>query len=469
MPELSTTTTFEHKKSELNNIKNIRGTKKMATQTSILHNNNKPKKFVPAPVSDYSDSEQEASGSQAFIEEYGPGYETETEDLEPEEARETLQLEQLVKAGYLHKKQERRNVRGKHWKRRWFVLRSTKLAYYKDEKEYELLRILDMNDVHAVAEVELKHKSNVFGIFTSKRTYYIQANDKKELYEWVDALNKVKTQVQDEEELMEDEDEGSQADSEEMASKQARIATPKRPSKLAHREPPQLRVNSSTSASTILEQPLAMSPVNATPVVDIPLVQGNNNIHTSGEGNASVSSNNSVASYGNVPSIPSSPSAGNFPPPERKDSSDPTASSEDEDGIYEGVPSNSAGIFGDESENNQPIYSGYLYKLSNRYKTWKKRWFVLRTNTLNYYKNEKALRVISLGVILVAMKTDSMSRSKKNCFKIITQKRAFIACAPNEEAERAWLDALQTALNRTKEKQKEEENFFQSSVIESTA
>ncbi|CAG8565402.1 4650_t:CDS:2 [Ambispora leptoticha] len=464
MLELSITTSVEHKKSAaLDNIKNNSGDKNMTTPTSILRNNNKPTKFVPTPLSDNSDSEQEASGSQ----DYGVGYETEPEDLEPMEARETLQHEQLVKAGYLFKKQERRNVRGKHWKRRWFVLRSTKLAYYKDEKEYELLRILDMNDVHAVAPVELKHKSNVFGIFTSKRTYYIQANNKKELSEWIDALNKISAQVQDEEELLEDEDEGSQADSEEMASKQARIATPKRSSKLAFRDPP-LRVNSSV---TILEKPLAASPTN-TMAVDIPFVQGNNHARANGEGNASISSNTSAASFGNVPSIPSSPITVNFSPPERKDSSDPTASSEDDEGIYEGLPSNSAGIFGDESENSQTIYSGYLYKLSNRYKTWKKRWFVLRTNTLNYYKNEKereALRVISLDVILVAVETDSMSRSKKNCFKIITPKRAFIACAPNEEAERAWLNALQTALNRTKEKQKEEDNSLHSSVIESTA
>jgi hypothetical protein len=160
--------------------------------------------ILTTPFSDISESEGENQ-------EMGQGYESEPEEvMSPIEARVTLN-EQLIKAGYLFKRQERRNVRGKHWKKRWFVLRSSKLAYYKDEKEYELIGIIDMSDVDTIAEV--KRKPNVFGISTSKRKYYMKASDQKELDEWVKELNTVKDRVQDvdlpEEE---EEDKGDQVD-----------------------------------------------------------------------------------------------------------------------------------------------------------------------------------------------------------------------------------------------------------------
>ncbi|CAB4431685.1 unnamed protein product [Rhizophagus irregularis] len=83
------------------------------------------------------------------------------------------------------------------------------------DKNMKLLKILDMNDIHAVAEVKLKNKQNVFGIVTHKRTYYVQAASKKNLDEWVEAINNVKKVVQ-EREFLDDDDTGSQADSEDM-------------------------------------------------------------------------------------------------------------------------------------------------------------------------------------------------------------------------------------------------------------
>lgn len=59
------------------------------------------------------------------------GDEDDTEDERiPDAAKGELMEEKIVKSGYLNKKSERRG----NWKKRWFVLRPTKLAYYKDEK-----------------------------------------------------------------------------------------------------------------------------------------------------------------------------------------------------------------------------------------------------------------------------------------------------------------------------------------------
>ncbi len=66
------------------------------------------------------------------------------------EAQHNMITESTVKSGYLEKKGEKR----KTWKKRWFVLRSSKLAYYKNDKEYQLLRFIDVGDIKTVASVE---------------------------------------------------------------------------------------------------------------------------------------------------------------------------------------------------------------------------------------------------------------------------------------------------------------------------
>lgn len=64
----------------------------------------------------------------------GDGGSDEEQDEAEVERQEELQKgmdgERVLRAGYLYKKQEKRKV----WKKKWFVLRTGKLAYYKDDK-----------------------------------------------------------------------------------------------------------------------------------------------------------------------------------------------------------------------------------------------------------------------------------------------------------------------------------------------
>lgn len=104
-----------------------------------------------------------------------------------------LQHETTVKAGYLYKRGEKRRT----WKKRWFVLRSSRLAYYKNDKEYQLLRLIDLSDVHTVTAVELKRSQNGFGIVTPKRTFYIKAQDQVDMRDWITKLNQVRRALSD--------------------------------------------------------------------------------------------------------------------------------------------------------------------------------------------------------------------------------------------------------------------------------
>ena len=74
------------------------------------------------------------------------------------------------------------------WKRRWFVLRSAHLAYYKTSAEYQLHQLLELQDVHAVTPVVLKRRENTFGVVTATRTYYLQAESPQDARAWVEAI-----------------------------------------------------------------------------------------------------------------------------------------------------------------------------------------------------------------------------------------------------------------------------------------
>ncbi|KAJ6520918.1 pleckstrin-like protein [Mycena vulgaris] len=93
--------------------------------------------------------------------------------------------ESVIKAGYLWKKGERR----KTWKKRWFVLRPAHLAYYKTAAEYQLLRLLDLSDVHSCTKVALKRHDNTFGLVSPIRTFYLQAKNPGEVHDWVHAID----------------------------------------------------------------------------------------------------------------------------------------------------------------------------------------------------------------------------------------------------------------------------------------
>ncbi|GBE87849.1 PH-domain-containing protein [Sparassis crispa] len=99
--------------------------------------------------------------------------------------------ETVIKTGYLWKKGERR----KTWKKRWFVLRSAHLAFYKTEAEYKLLRLLDLSDIHSCTPVVLKKHANTIGLVSPTRTFYLQAESPRNVQEWVRAINDARTSL----------------------------------------------------------------------------------------------------------------------------------------------------------------------------------------------------------------------------------------------------------------------------------
>ncbi|KAF9930940.1 hypothetical protein FBU30_011049 [Linnemannia zychae] len=515
------------------------------------------------PLNSRQISFQDPAATAVFTETYDPFYDSDAEAAPfrwgsgAGLSKDTLQEGQVIKAGYLMKKGERIKI----WKKRWFVLRTSKFAYYKDDKEYELLRILDMRDVHRAAEVPQKHKSAVFMILTPRRTFTVQAKSTAEMQEWIQAINQAKIQS----DFM-----ASSSDLESFAGSTVQLgvglASPISPTtsqqlpltpshvssfqplhkiamrqdnpdvvlprrqllnqqlSLADQELHDKREASSTrnkgkgvvrplsvviatggSAPTgntlstptsvtdmsILDRPtprkagsrrsavaegLSLITTGTKAIqIAIPSSPRMEQAHThepalgsysSGQSYSNGATGTGVGGLSAGPMTPSSPgytSGGEF---FWNSGNDPGFSSGDEECADEeedpsvvqeaarvAAEANApgSGIVSSEQLESKVVRSGYLLKLGNKYKTWRKRWFVLRGDKLTYYKNHKEYQphgIIPLSTIIDCLQTDPISKSKQYCLRIVTVKRSFMCCAPDEDTLLQWLDALHVECDR---------------------
>ncbi|KAJ1973041.1 hypothetical protein H4R34_005209 [Dimargaris verticillata] len=91
------------------------------------------------------------------------------------------------------------------------------------------------------------------------------------------------------------------------------------------------------------------------------------------------------------------------------------------------------------------LYRGYLLK-RDKYKHWRKRWFVLRLHSLSYYKNQKENhppRIIILDHIQEIREPHPEShKSKKPCFCLCTDSRGYWLCGDSRHDTDTWVDYL---------------------------
>ncbi|GHJ88592.1 hypothetical protein NliqN6_4994 [Naganishia liquefaciens] len=409
-----------------------------------------------------------------------------------EEMRRRMEGERLVKSGYLMKKGERR----KTWKKRWFVLRTEKLAYYKDDKEYVLCRILNLRDIHSVLAVQLKkNQHHTIGLVTSSRTYYVRADTAAEMEAWIRALNETRRALAERDEWAERQEERRRAVGKQMGHEQQMVDS------LAGMSLGQ----ASTHAESMDRAPLGHLPVRTpgnefetygmTPVVSGLVPSGVAGIITSSESE----DEGHVYEGGRGADVGRSPV--DYDPRQGQQSFSPGGAS--------GLAIHSAApVSPIQTDPHKVILSGYLTKLGNKRKTWRKRWFVLTSGELVYTKSHmdtRVHRVIPLNCMLDALELDVMpmlesagesssddglastghpnaasprartnshsSRSHRrfvgahasstaggassgatapwqHTFQVITPKRTFKLCAPSEEEEIKWLAALRALINR---------------------
>ncbi|KAI8334606.1 hypothetical protein BC941DRAFT_431668 [Chlamydoabsidia padenii] len=379
---------------------------------------------------------------------------------------ELLQTEKACYSGYLMKKGEKRRT----WKKRWFVLRTTKLAMYKDKKEYKLLRIIDLRDIHSVVQVTSKNKYRyVFAIITPKRMYYVQAEDQQTMDGWLEAIDQAKEELR---QLDVNDDSSSIGRDQEFAkdvvtSYKSNSSMTQQRRRSSAGAPMDNRRQSSgmvTSPSIASSSPsnsgftsFAHSPpgtgyLSSSPPPPVPPLPASAT-------NKSTSNPTALPTRVDIPKSASAPlsdyNTGHvYPLSPTLDQAqvhfaEGIASSEDDEDYS---VTNSVIDVRKEEDRNRVLVEGYLLKLG-RNKGWQKRWFVLRTDTLAYYEDEKEYsphRIIPLEHIMDTLEIEAISKNKQYCFKIIIPKRNYVLCASTEDDMEAWLNALSVAVRRSK-------------------
>ncbi|KAI8994983.1 hypothetical protein BDB01DRAFT_774918 [Pilobolus umbonatus] len=90
---------------------------------------------------------------------------------------------------------------------------------------------------------------------------------------------------------------------------------------------------------------------------------------------------------------------------------------------------------------------GWLYKQGDKYRTWNKRWFVLKSNNLFYFKSPKAVRM--KGIINLKgyrIELDESIHLGKYCFKAHHEReRTFYFYTEQEKDMKDWIKALMKA------------------------
>ncbi|KAG1447011.1 hypothetical protein G6F56_009393 [Rhizopus delemar] len=299
-------------------------------------------------------------------------------------ALDLLKSENALKSGYLLKKGEK----GRTWKKRWFVLRPAKLAIYKDNKEYKLLQLIDLDEIHKVVQVTTYSKY-AFALVTPKQALFVQASNTSEMKDWMARINQAK-------QILFALDDTSSVNRDQLFAQDV-ISNYKsnHDANAIQLKSENLTSMSIPGKSNRLEHPTRLSVTFSE----------------------------------------------NYYPP--SPTSDPMVISQLMEGMInsdeEEYTTDKANLELEESR-NRVLIEGYLLKLG-RNRGWKKRWFVLRTDTLAYYEDEK---------IIDSLEIEPVSKSRQHCFKILIPKRSYVISAQSENIMEAWLDALAVATRRAK-------------------
>ncbi|WFC98594.1 hypothetical protein MYAM1_001324 [Malassezia yamatoensis] len=401
-----------------------------------------------------------------------------TEKIAPE-----LLTEAMICSGYMLKRGEKR----KTWKKRWVVLRASRLAFYKNHKEYRLTKVINTSEIRAVVPVEFKRVGITIGIVTPDYTLYLRDTSPQDTYRWIENIESARPRDSSSN-YSATQPSGSLPARNPLRSLATRAETgPATPS-------PRYGSQGISPAVAITPRSRTAPPVSISQVCDDMHTQPNllSASPTSIQprrGNASeldeIPDDGRLTAPAAMPAVPSTAPAG------APSSAQQVISSSEEE--YEADDSRQAvplPKLNPAEDANRIIAQGYLMKQSFRRKQWRKRWFVLTKNQIFYarsHMDSRASRSIFTSMILDVMEceapsapsqpfhlrsisgtsptnetsstgfladlsgTSMFSASKPRldrCFKIVTPKRNYFVCAPTEEEEIKWISALQTIVNR---------------------
>lgn len=316
---------------------------------------------------------------------------------ESEDVDDFVGIGRVLRSGWLYK----RSKATKKWRRRWFVLRANQLVYYKDESEYKAEGMINTADIMSVAMLA-DQKPNHFALFTNNKNFHLRGDNTPDAEAWVDVIR----QAADE------------------AAESVLCSSFERLSPLA-RSPQDFKKDQASLAEKLEG------------------IQFPKNFHQPG------------------PSMAVSPGGGaycDFSGPEDAGMSSCTS----ENGLAASPKPNQPQVqpHTDKPDEEKTVKQGYLLRLKKRYNQWRRQYVVLTTHRMAFYKNEKhktPLKVIPIRDIIDVVDIDPLSRSKRFCMQLITDRKRMRFCAENEEDLTKWLASLKSLLP-PRDKQQQQAN-----------
>jgi len=94
---------------------------------------------------------------------------------------------------------------------------------------------------------------------------------------------------------------------------------------------------------------------------------------------------------------------------------------------------------------------GFLKKQGDHYRTWKKRWFVLKGRQLYYFetpKDSEPKGVIDLEPNSIVRDEQANDKKHRKMFSVSTARRIFYIYSKTEDDMRAWMDAVQQNIHK---------------------
>ncbi|KAJ2867931.1 hypothetical protein GGH94_000481 [Coemansia aciculifera] len=400
------------------------------------------------------------------------------ERLYRDKARDAIKKEQVHMEGFLYKKAG--GGASKAWNKRWCVLRSQALMIYKRYNEDKLKRVIRADEITEIHPVQRRNHSFVFEVETPTRSFFFEASSDQELDTWLARLKSVVVDIN----CLHSASSGSNRPSAESCHAPH------------HPDDDVSRMHFATASRATLKSPLEDAPdafmslptaathrtcTPTTPANAIFAAQdsgvcrsdGNepthiravNSFHASKEPEGAtiplplglrIDTPHAISlMHSNSQHQDSSANALTALPPGVDQGHEPAPVIEDDEGDDEGEEDEEPNFnvshrreIETRLEEDRVILRGYLLK-QDKLRQWRRRWFVLRQNTLSYYHDDKEyevkqiLRRDDIHDIRGPDPSTAKARSlRRTYFKVVSAKRNYWLAHDEAAVAREWFNAL---------------------------
>ncbi|KAJ2825529.1 hypothetical protein IWW50_002806 [Coemansia erecta] len=343
--------------------------------------------------------------------------------MDRDKARDAIKKEQVHMEGFLYKKAG--SGASKAWNKRWCVLRSQALLIYKHSSEEKLKRIIRADEIVDVRHVSRRNHTFVFEIETPERSFYFEASSEQELVTWTTRVRAVVSAVNC----------SSDAASNRRSSdsRHAYSSLPAAPARRVHDAPPAHAIfgndHAADDAPACVSERLARTdPAHAPSALGLRI---ETRTHTQ-----------TVQFVGDPEAetaLPAGIDAGHEPVAECDDCEDDEEPNFAEDQRRE---------IERRLDEDRVVLRGYLLK-QDKLRQWRRRWFVLRQNTLSYYHDDKEYEVKQIlrrhDIYDVRAPDPSTAKARslhRTYFKLVAAKRNYWLAHDDAARAREWFDAL---------------------------